>query len=259
MKRFLLFVSMLFISFGVLTQCTSTSTRSSVETVSGYLHVYPNELGVFQSEPSNVIANINAQKMHGYNDWRLPTNEELSLLRANSYLSGASYMTTESRTGMVLLVTTGKSVVEKDAIEAERQNLLNSGVVVNLGLPSKTLWYSKNEGGDFARYTYDEAVSKFGNKLPTIEQLEELKNQCTWTWKGSGYKVVGPNGNSIYLPAEGKRLCYVDAYSVGPYGYYWSSTLDGSDDAYFLYFNSGYVYMQYSHRCYGQSVRLVLN
>ena len=69
----------------------SAKTRSSVETVYGYLHVFPTELGVFQSAPTNVIANINAQKMHGYNDWRLPTSEELSLL-ANGYLSGAEYM-----------------------------------------------------------------------------------------------------------------------------------------------------------------------
>ncbi len=261
MKRFLLFVSMLFISFGVLTQCTdpastSTSTRSSVETVSGYLHVFPNELGVFQSEPSNVIANINAQKMHGYNDWRLPTNEELSLLRANSYLSGASYMTTESRTGMVLLVTTGKSVVEKDAIEAERQNLLNSGVVVNLGLPSKTLWYAKNEGGDNARYTYDEAVSKFGNKLPSNEQFQELMDRCIWTWTGSGCKVVGPNGNSIYFPAAGDRSCRGSVSRVGSSGHYWSST-PCSGFAYCLDINSDEVHMFYDFRCYGRSVRLV--
>ncbi|MEE1184402.1 MAG: hypothetical protein UHZ06_07990 [Paludibacteraceae bacterium] len=263
---------------------SSARTRSSVETVYGYLHVFPNELGVFQSAPTNVIANINAQKMHGYNDWRLPTNEELSLLLANGYLSGAQYMSKEKTSGMVLLVTTGKTVAEKEAIEAEkqrqaelkrqaelerqrqekaakeaaRQNLLNSGIVVDLGLPSGTLWYAKNEGGDYARYTYDEAVSKFGNKLPTKEQLEELKNQCTWTWTGSGYKVVGPNGNSIYLPAAGYRNCNGNVDRVGSYGYYWSSTPDGSDYAYGLSFDSDGVY-RYSTSCYGLFVRLVQN
>ena len=228
---------------------SSASTRSSVETVYGYLHVFPNELGVFQSEPSNVIANINAQKMHGYNDWRLPTNEELSLLLANGYLSGAQYMSKEKTSGMVLLVTTGKSVAE----------LISKGDIVDLGLPSGTLWYAKNEGGDFARYTYDEAVSKFGNKLPTKEQFEELKNQCTWTWTGNGYKVVGPNGNSIYLPAAGLRLSSGNVYVVGSLGYYWSSTPSGSDGAYDLRFLSDFVGMEDGDRCDGLSVRFVQN
>jgi uncharacterized protein (TIGR02145 family) len=130
---------------------------------------------------------------------------------------------------------------------------------VDLGLPSGTLWYAKNEGGDYARYTYDEAVSKFGNKLPTKEQLEELKHQCTWTWTGSGYKVVGPNGNSIYLPAAGYRYCDGGVDRVGSYGNYWSSTPYGSDYAYHLYFDSDFVLMSYGNRCIGLSVRLVLD
>ena len=95
-------------------------TRTKVETVYGYLYVFPNELGVFQSHPNSVIANINNQGMHGYDEWRVPTNEELSLLRANGYLSSAQYMTKENAAGMVLLVTTGKSVAEKEAIRAEQ-------------------------------------------------------------------------------------------------------------------------------------------
>ena len=233
------------------TSSASARTRSSVETVYGYLHVFPTELGVFQSAPTNVIANINAQKMHGYNDWRLPTNEELSLLLANGYLSGAEYMSKEKPAGMVLLVTTGKSVVEKEAIEAEKLRY------IDLGLSSGTKWRNSNEGGDNAYYTYNEAVSKFGNKLPTKEQLEELKNQCTWTWTGSGYKVMGPNGNSIYLPAAGSRYCIGGVYDVGSYGRYWSSTPIGSDYAYYLFFKSDYVSMDSNNRCSGQSVRLV--
>lgn len=245
-------------------------TRTKVETVYGYLHVFPNELGVFQSHPNSVIANINNQGMHGYDEWRVPTNEELSLLRANGYLSSAQYMTKENAAGMVLLVTTGKSVAEKEAIRAEqarqaeiarqrearRQELLSQGLV-DLGLPSGTLWKNSNEGGDNARYTYNEAVSRFGNKLPTKQQLEELKNKCTWTWTGSGYKVIGPNGNSIYLPAAGFRGCYGGVNYVGTYGYYWSSTPGDSDDAWYLGFNSSGVGVSSGSRCDGLSVRLV--
>lgn len=238
-------------------------TRTKVETVYGYLHVFPNELGVFQSHPNSVIANINNQGMHGYDEWRVPTNEELSLLRANGYLSGTQYMTKENASGMVLLVTTGKTVAEKEAIraeqarqkEAERQAELLK--YVDLGLPSGTCWRNSNESGDNARYTYNEAVSRFGNKLPTKQQLEELKNKCTWTWTGSGYKVIGPNSNSIYLPAAGYRGCYGAVYDVGTRGYYWSSTPNDSDNAWYLYFNSSGVCMYDTNRCNGLSVRLV--
>ena len=258
----------------VSAQPTSSSptpkTRTKVETVYGYLHVFPNELGVFQSIPTNVISNINNQGMHGYDEWRVPTNEELSLLRANGYLSSAQYMTKEKASGMVLLVTTGKTVAEKEAIkaeqarqaeiarqkEAERQAELLK--YVDLGLPSGTCWRNSNEGGDNALYTYNEAVSRFGNKLPTKQQLEELKNKCTWTWTGSGYKVIGPNGNSIYLPAAGYRY-NGDVNLVGTDGYYWSSTPDGSDFAWDLNFYSGGVDMGSYLRCGGRSVRLVQN
>ena len=40
---------------------------------------------------------------------------------------------------------------------------------VDLGLPSGTYWKESNESGF---YNYDNAVSKFGDKLPTKEQLE---------------------------------------------------------------------------------------
>ena len=273
-------------------------TRTKVETVYGYLHVFPNELGVFQSHPNSVISNINNQGMHGYDEWRVPTNEELSLLRANGYLSGTQYMTKENPSGMVLLVTTGKTVAEKEAIRAEqarqaeiarqkeaikaeqarqaeiarqkeaerqaeiarqrearRQELLSQGLV-DLGLPSGTLWKNANEGGDYVRYTYNEAVSRFGNKLPTKQQLEELKNKCTWTWIGNGYKVTGPSGDHILLPAAGYRNCYGDVYGVGTYGHYWSSSPYDSDDAWYLRFYSSEVNMFY-YRCGGHSVRLV--
>lgn len=259
-------------------------TRTKVETVYGYLHVFPNDLGVFQSIPTNVISNINNQGMHGYDEWRVPTNEELSLLRANGYLSSAQYMTKEKTSGMVLLVTTGKSVAEKEAIKAEqvrqaeiarqkeaerqaeiarqrearRQELLSQGYV-DLGLPSGTCWKNANEGGDYVRYTYNEAVSRFGNKLPTKRQLEELKNKCTWTRTGSGYKVIGPNGNSIYLPAAGYRDCSGDVYEVGTDGYYWSSTPEDSDHAWCFNFYSSGVFIRFYYCCRGFSVRLVQN
>ena len=126
------------------------------------------------------------------------------------------------------------------------------GQYLDLGLPSGTLWPSVNEGGDSTFYTYDEAIRNFGNKLPTKEQLQELNDKCTWTWTGSGYKVVGPNGNSIYLPAAGLRDCNGNVDGVGSHGCYWCS-----DDAYLLFFYSGEAGIVYGKRSAGHSVRLV--
>ena len=129
---------------------------------------------------------------------------------------------------------------------------------VDLGLPSGTLWKNANEGGDYTRYTYDQAVRKFGNKLPTKQQFEELIDRCTWTWTGDGYKVTGSNGESITLPAAGYRDCDGDVGSFGMGGHYWSSSTPYySDLAWYLGFGSSAVFMNNANRCLGHSVRLV--
>ena len=126
-----------------------------------------------------------------------------------------------------------------------------------LGLPSGTKWKNFNATGF---YTYDEAVSKFGNRLPTKEQWEEIKAECQWTWNGSGYKVTGPNGNSIVLPASGFRNGDGSVDDVGSYGFYWSSTPKDSDGAWYLGFRSNDFYRVNDYgtgRYCGQSVRPV--
>ena len=49
-------------------------------------------------------------------------------------------------------------------------------------------------------------------RMPTIEELEELVTECEWQWIQDtakmnfiGYMVIGPNGNSIYLPTAQYR------------------------------------------------------
>ena len=126
---------------------------------------------------------------------------------------------------------------------------------VDLGLPSGTLWKNKNEECIF--YTYDEAINTLGGKLPTKEQLNELKNSCKWTWIGNGYKVVGPSGKNIVLPAAGERFCSGREGYDGLGGYYWSSTSFDSDDAWGLIFDSHVVLVINRNKCEGQSVRLV--
>mgnify|MGYP003295025094 CR=1 FL=1 len=112
----------------------------------------------------------------------------------------------------------------------------------------------------------DAATVNWGGswRMPTDDELIELRKQCKWRWTThngeNGYKVTGPNGNSIFLPAAGymygNALCY-----AGLYGHYWSSSLDAGSpgNAYDVYFRSDYVGWDYHnyYRFYGFAVRPV--
>ena len=124
---------------------------------------------------------------------------------------------------------------------------------VDLGLPSGTLWKSANEEG---YYTFDEAVEKFSSRLPSKEQWVELKKECKWEWKGNGYDIIGPNGNTIFLSADGYRY-YTDVYHVGTLGYYWSSTYIYEQSACSMGFSYGKIGVCGDFRSDGNSVRLV--
>ena len=110
----------------------------------------------------------------------------------------------------------------------------------------------------------DVAHVKWGGnwRMPTDEEMIELRENCTWTetTQGgkNGYKVTGPNGNSIFLPAAGCRSGGSLNFA-GSGGVFWSSSLDTSypDDASYVSFYSSNVGRYYGYRCYGQSVRPV--
>lgn len=79
-------------------------------------------------------------------------------------------------------------------------------------------------------------------RMPSLEQLQELLNNCTWTWTTlngvNGIQVTGPNGVSLFLPAAGGWSSSLNG--VGSNGAYWSRTLSSTDpdDTYGLEFGS---------------------
>lgn len=114
-----------------------------------------------------------------------------------------------------------------------------------------------NSGHDIARENWGGTW-----RMPTEKELNELENKCTWKWTSKsgyeGYEIIGPNGNSIFLPAAGYRDDEGSG-GVGEYGDYWSSTLASgySDYAFRLYFySSSHGTGNRDRRC-GLSVRPV--
>ena len=112
----------------------------------------------------------------------------------------------------------------------------------------------------------DVAHVKWGDgwRMPTRNEIGELVNNCTWKWMEyynatvNGYKVTGPNGNSIFIPAAGYRNG-TSLGSAGSYGGYWSGALYSgySGRAFELYFYSDNHHVYDSNRFSGQSVRPV--
>ncbi len=166
---------------------------------------------------------------------------------------------------------------------------------VDLGLPSGTLWATCNVGatspeeyGDYfawgetkpkSKYTpathsvsrlnildatHDAATTNWGEKwrTPTASEFKELQTECTWIWtvlRGKqGYRIIGKNGNYIFLPAagyyRGSKLTSVEIV-----GNYWSSTLDNNQSyAQSIYFKSDNSEWEPFNLFFGLSVRPIV-
>lgn len=84
----------------------------------GYLLVYPEDLGSYSSEPTSIISNINRQGKYGRDNWRVPTSEELDLMKNEADKIGLGelhrYMYDgRYSSGILRLVSTGPSLAEK--------------------------------------------------------------------------------------------------------------------------------------------------
>ncbi len=182
---------------------------------------------------------------------------------------------------------------------SESSETINGHEYVNLGLPSGLKWATCNIGaikpedyGEYyawgetttkSKYTwnsitmekemgdisgnvqYDAARANWGGtwRMPESREIVELINNrtCIYTSQNGvkGYKVMGKNGNFIFLPAAG-CLAETSLYGAGYEGLYWSSTPheDFTISAYGLYFRPNRCYSrEFVNRFYGRSVRPV--
>lgn len=123
---------------------------------------------------------------------------------------------------------------------------------------------------DISGTEYDVAHVKWGGswRMPTYDEFSELIRSCTWEWvimEGdvAGYKVTGPNGNSIFLPAAGHKSLYHGDYTpvrkTNETGCYKTST-DKGDGPCYVIFGDSYVSSNGEGRAfYGESIRPVTN
>lgn len=93
---------------------------------------------------------------------------------------------------------------------------------------SNSVTYNKNIN-NIEGTQYDASTKNWGAewRMPTYTECKELIDKCTWQWGTlhgyKGFKITGPNGNSIFLPASGCRS--EDSIQYDQYwGRYWTSS-----------------------------------
>lgn len=167
---------------------------------------------------------------------------------------------------------------------------------VDLGLPSGSLWADRNIGadapeqyGDYFRFGETKPFTRHSREyffdyirndiagsdrdasavnlgkdcsMPTIGQVKELLKECQWVWIEQngvkGMRVMGSNGNSVFLPAAGCRyfgsgtLC-----DFGSNGFYLSSSPTNSFVCQAMVFGSEYLGISCNYRALGFSIRAV--
>lgn len=122
-----------------------------------------------------------------------------------------------------------------------------------------------NKDGRSALESEDDAATKaLGSKfrIPTLYEMEELVNECTWTWAQlngvKGYKVEsnvpGYEGRYIFIPATGTREG-TDPAITGFEGYYLSRTLYETGPYRLAFSPKGIMVTVTSTRYHGFSIR----
>ena len=85
------------------------------------------------------------------------------------------------------------------------------GCCIPLGNVTGTTKAPTNPNPAVSGTSSDIAVVKLGEgwRMPTGLEMKELKEKCSWTVETlngqNGFRVTGPNGNSIFLPNSGSN------------------------------------------------------
>ena len=110
-----------------------------------------------------------------------------------------------------------------------------SGVVTSVN-PDNINMYWTSYHGDYSGTEYDIAHEQWGGqwRTPRKAEFDELIAECQWTlvkpaYGPSGYLVIGPNGNRIFLPMAGFRYGS-EYYEIATMGFYWMTVPNGGEN-----------------------------
>lgn len=116
-------------------------------------------------------------------------------------------------------------------------------------------------GASISGTEYDPARAQNHNwRMPTQKEFLELCEKCSWQWiddnQSKGYKVIGPNGNQIFLPVGGQDLF---GTADGITGNYWSGSLSQGlgRTSIGLSFNNERYYTNGTYKYVGKLIRPV--
>lgn len=173
------------------------------------------------------ILPINAQN---YNEY---------LEAAQKHLQQGNYEKAQASYNVYVNMTGQTSDDFENLLKNHKQYIAKQEGFIDLGLPSGTCWAQPST----SLYSYEDAKSLINNtgvSLPTTAQYRELIDKCKWRWIGTGFRVTGPNGNSLFFAANGAEFGDGSKAKKGKRGYYWTS------DAYFILgiYDSGEVLLQ---------------
>ncbi|MBQ8423919.1 MAG: hypothetical protein IJY36_06645 [Coprobacter sp.] len=195
-------------------------------TLFGYITIFPSDIGEFQTLPAQLLSAINKKATYGYDTWRLPTADELSIMRANSNMipnfKNADYLCADSTVGgFARLVTTEPTKSVRD--EARKKTLYDL-----LCIPHDEYWrILEEERILFCVRNTDDVFDSYGGliiyqnaSIPTEKQMLIFRSHLT-SDERSEYFVVSNNDGNVdtdyrfddgyfsYLKVKAKR--YNDA------------------------------------------------
>lgn len=132
------------------------------------------------------------------------------------------------------------------------------------GSKEDMLRYNASDGLTSLKAEDDAATVNLGAgwRMPSNQEIVELLTECRWTWTTEkdvpGYRITGPNKNSIFLPSAGYR----DGNELLRYGnsvFCWSRNLSNTLSAQAFYVGASQADKgcEEDYRYYGQTIRPV--